>query len=432
MALGGGNFTSTNKVLPGTYINFISTGRASSNVSDRGYGALAIDSNFMRSGEIITVTCEDFQKNSLRIFGYEYGSAVLKGMRDLFKNIKTAYLYNLNTGLQAKCKLGVAKNRGTRGNDLTVAVYAGVDDSTKFDVITKLGSLTVDHKSGVTDINGLIDTEFVSWNKEATLEITAGINFTGGTDIIGTGAQYQEFLNKIENYSFNGLGCLSEKADVINLFVEFTKRMRDEVGAKFQTVVFRNKADYEGVISVENSVDEPNGSLVYWTLGAIASCPINEGLTNKPYNGEFNAIADYTQVQLIEAIKDGKFIFHKVGDDVRVLEDINTFISFKADKGEDFGSNQTIRVLDQIANDIALLFNSKYLGSIPNNEAGRTSLWNDIVTFNREMEKLQAIENFKADDVVVLKGNDKKSVIVQNTITPVNAMTKLYMTVFVD
>ena len=29
MALGGGTFTTMNKVLPGTYINFVSTARAS-------------------------------------------------------------------------------------------------------------------------------------------------------------------------------------------------------------------------------------------------------------------------------------------------------------------------------------------------------------------------------------------------------------------
>ncbi|MFN1915589.1 hypothetical protein ACK2IE_21710 [Clostridioides difficile] len=35
---------------------------------------------------------------------------------------------------------------------------------------------------------------------------------------------------------------------------------------------------------------------------------------------------------LEEALKTGKFIFHKVGDEVHVLEDINTFVSFTDDK----------------------------------------------------------------------------------------------------
>ena len=77
---------------------------------------------------------------------------------------------------------------------------------------------------------------------------------------------------------------------------------------------------------------------------------------------------DYTQTQLEQAIDDGKFIFHKVGDEVHVLEDINTLVTTTDEKGDDFKSNQTIHVLDQIANDIAALFNTKYLGSIPNDD----------------------------------------------------------------
>ena len=47
------------------------------------------------------------------------------------------------------------------------------------------------------------------------------------------------------------------------------------------------------------------------------------------------------------------------------------------------------------------------------------------------MEQIQAIEDFVPDDVIVAKGNDKKSVTVTNPVTPVNCMTKLYMTVIV-
>ena len=88
-------------------------------------------------------------------------------------------------------------------------------------------------------------------------------------------------------------------------------------------------------------------------------------------------------------------------------------------------------MLDQIGNDIAVLFNTQYLGKVPNNDAGRTALWNDIVTYNKELMGIEAIENFVAEDVTVSKGEDKKSVVVVNQVTPVNAMSKLYMTVIV-
>ena len=91
-----------------------------------------------------------------------------------------------------------------------------------------------------------------------------------------------------------------------------------------------------------------------------------------------------------------------------------------------------MRVLDQIGNDIAGVFNQKYLGKIPNNAAGRISLWNDIVRHHQELERIQAIENFDPDQVVVDPGETKKSVVVTDFVTPVNAMGQLYMTVVVQ
>ena len=123
---------------------------------------------------------------------------------------------------------------------------------------------------------------------------------------------------------------------------------------------------------------------------------------------------------------------HQVNGDVRVLTDINTFVSVTDEKSEDFSSNQTIRVLDQIGNDIAAVFNDKYLGKIPNDNAGRISLWNDIVSHHQQLQAIRAIENFTAEDVTVEAGESKKSVVVNDYVTPTNAMEKLYMQVIVE
>ena len=118
--------------------------------------------------------------------------------------------------------------------------------------------------------------------------------------------------------------------------------------------------------------------------------------------------------------------------EIRLLTDINTFVSVTDEKSADFSSNQTMRVLDQIGNDVAALFGNKYLGKIPNDEAGRVSLWNDVVTYYRELEKIRAIENFKADDIVIAKGEGKKSIVASCPVTPISAMAQLYMTVVVQ
>lgn len=436
MALGGGTFVTQNKILPGAYINFISAKRATSSLSDRGIVAMPLELDWGIDEEAFQVTSDDFEKYSVKYFGYDYTHEKLKGLRDLFKNIRLGYFYKLNKGVKASCTIAIAKYSGIRGNDLKIVVTTNIDDNTKFDVVTLLDNKKVDTQIAKV-ITDLEDNDYVIWKKDATLEASAGLVFTGGTNGEAvTGAEYQAFLDKIESYSFNALGCLATTTEIKSLFVEFTKRMRDKVGAKFQTVLYKKSdADYEGVVSVENKIKDTGlleSSLIYWTTGAIAGCDINKSNTNKKYDGEFDVDVNYTQIQLEEALKTGKFIFHKVGDEVHVLEDINTFVSFTDDKNDDFSSNQSVRVLDQIANDIATLFNTKYLGEVPNDKSGRISFWNDVVKHHEQLQNMRAIEDFKADDVSVEPGSDKKTVVVSDAVKVISAMSKLYMTVSVS
>ena len=230
------------------------------------------------------------------------------------------------------------------------------------------------------------------------------------------------------------MGCTSTTDSVKTLFVNFVKRMRDEVGKKFQVVCFSKLADHEGVVSVKNglSSNKTSADLIPWVTGVIAGTAVNKSATNLTYDGEYDVDIDYTQSALEAGIKEGSFMLHRVDDDVCVLTDINSFVSFTDEKSEDFASNQTVRVLDQIANDIAVLFGKKYVGKMPNDAAGRVSLWNDIVTHHRQLESIRAIENFDPQNVTVAPGESKKSVVVTSRVTPVNAMEQLYMTVYVE
>ena len=113
------------------------------------------------------------------------------------------------------------------------------------------------------------------------------------------------------------------------------------------------------------------------------------------------------------------------------MADVNSMVTVSDTQGDIFKENQTVRVIDQIGIDIAVLFNTKYLGVVPNNAAGRISLWSDIVKHHEQMQEIQAIENFSDADVKVEQGSTKKSVVVTDLVTIVNAMGKLYMTVTV-
>lgn len=424
MALGGGTFITQNKTLPGAYINFVSAEKASSVFADRGYCAFAMQLSWGETGKVITVESGDIISNSIKLFGFSYDEEQLRPLREIFLNASTLYLYRVGVGEKASSDIGSAKYAGSRGNDITVTVTASTDDG--FIVLTKLGDTVVDEQVITTGAD-LVSNDYVDFNEG--VNITAQIyTFSGGSDTQPSGLEYQEALSALESYTFNIIGCDSENDAIKALFAAYVKRMREECGVKFQAVLYDyTKADYEGVISVKNSSDA-----VYWVSGAQAGCAVNKSLTNTKYDGEFEIEANYTQSQLEEAIKAGEFVFHRVNNEIRVLDDINTFISVTKDKTEDFSSNQTIRVIDQIAVDIAVLFNTYYLGKVPNDAAGRISLWNDIVKHHRTLQDLRAIEDFESEDVTVAQGETKKSVVVTDYVTVTNAMAQLYMTVVVS
>lgn len=433
MALGGGIFISQNKTLPGAYINFISASRASAAISDRGYAAMPLALDWGVENEVFTVTAQDFYKNSNAIFGYAYTDEKLKPLRELFKNTRVAYLFRLNSGgTKAANVFATALYGGIRGNALSVCIEANENSTPEksvYNVITLLAGTTIDVQTVETAAQ-LKPNGYVSFIGAAALSLTAGTPLSGGSNGENTDAAYQSFLDKIESYSFNVLGCASDSSVIKALFSNFTKRMRDEVGVKFQCVLHKYaQADNEGIISVENNTVS---DLVYWVTGASAGCPINESLTNKSYDGEMSIDTNYTQLQLEGFLKSGNLVFHRVGSTARVLDDINTFVSVSDIKNDDFKSNQTVRILDQIGNDDAVLFNERYHGRVLNDNAGRISLWKDIVKHRREIEKIRAIEDFQPDSVKVEPGDTKKSVLITSGVKPVSAMTQMYMTVIVE
>ena len=424
-----------NKELPGAYINFVSKAAANAALSGRGIATMPLEMDWGAADKVFTVTNADLHKNSMEIFGYAYTDEKLKGLRDLFLNTEVLYGYRLNGGgKKAGNALAEAAYPGIRGNDLRIIVQVNVDDESLFDVKTLFGTSVVDEQT-VAGADELAGNAYVTWKPGAVLEASAGIPLTGGENGTVDGAAYQSYLDKIESFSFHTMGAVVTDDTTKALFAAFAKRLRNEMGVKFQLVLYDYaKADDPGVISVDNRVLDEGWSeagLVYWVTGACAGCAVNRSNQNKKYDGAFTVDTAYTQAQLKDAVKAGKFVLHMVGTDVRVLEDINTMVTTSETQGDIFKDNQTVRVIDQIGNDIAVLFNTKYLGVVPNDAAGRISLWSDIVAHHRQMEQIRAIEGFADSDITVEPGDTPKAVVVRDAITVVNAMGRLYMTVMI-
>lgn len=433
MSLGGGIFTTMNKVLSGAYINYVSAAKAHAQLNERGTSAIPMVLNWGADG-LSRIEKEDFEKDSMKVLGYSFDAPEMVPFREYFKNGKTLYVYNLNNGAKASCAISTAKCKGKRGNDIKHVVAVNVDDTDKFDVSTYVGTYLAD-KQTVASAENLADNDFVEFKKDAELEANAGIPLTGGANGEPTGTEHQNALNALETVTFNILGCMSNDDTTKGLYASFTKRLRDEVGVKFQLVVFDHKADYIGVISVKNKVNDADAepyALVPWVAGAESGCAVNKTCENKTYDGEYDIDVNYKQSELEKAIKGGELVFHKNGDNVCVLSDVNTFVSFTKDMTEDFQLNQVIRVLDEVALQQASIFNTRYLGKVQNVTDGRISFWNDCVDVCKELLKINALEEFESDDVVVKKGNGKRDVVLETNLMPACAMSKLYSTIYVS
>lgn len=364
MALGGGVFITQNKILPGSYINFVSASKATANLGERGIVAFPYSLG-KEAGTVIEITKAEFVKDAPKFLGESvtFDSEIAKPLREVFAHASKVIIYDL-----------------------------------------------------------------------------------GSEDALKTAS---DAVKALEPYDFNILAVYTSNQADITTYLTSLKVWRDN-GKKCQAVVYGGETsdetvlapDHEGIINLVSTVTDEGTEgheLVAWVAGAEAGCGINASCTNMVYDGEYTVKCNHSQTELENCIKKpdtgeggGQFVFHLVYGEVRVLEDINSLTTVTADKGEDFKSNQTMRVLDQIANDIAKLFNTKYLGKIPNNASGRVSLWGDIVAHHRQMETIQAIENFNSELVTVEQGETKKSVVVNDCIIPVNAMSQLYMTVVIS
>ena len=342
---------------------------------------------------------------------------------------------NGTDGVKASNIYANAKYEGVFGNALSIVIAEDTDHAGKFVVSTKFGNAVVDTQSNIGSISDLEDNDYIEWeiNIENSstagiaLSLNAGTPLTGGTNGTVTGQSYQNMLDTAENYSFNILAYDGTDTTTKALFKAFTQRMREEIGANFQTVLYNYSADYEGIINIKNSSD-----LVPWVAGAEAGCAVNASIENMTYDGEKTVSANYTQTQLIMSMESGELVFHKVEDDYKVLKDINSLTTFTTLKGKKFGENTTIRVNDQIGNDVAVMFNNQIMGKVQNDSEGRLYVWDKINDIMQALATQRAISNYDSSDLRVFEiDGDSSAIGAEIKYTPLNILNKLYLTCIV-
>lgn len=233
-------------------------------------------------------------------------------------------------------------------------------------------------------------------------------------------------------YPFDGVSETVNKTAIVT----WIKAMREEEGVKCQAVLANHEADHESVINAVQGVVISDGTeltaaqVTAWVAGATAGASVITSNTGMVYAGAIDVSPRMTKTEMEAAIKAGKFIF-KVdsAQNVSAVYDINSLTTLTAEKAKMFTKNRVIRTIDNIANDVAKIFEANYVGKINNNEDGRSLLKATLIDYFNTLQNMAAIQNFETDDVTVTAGTDSDAVVINCNIQPVDSVEKIYITV---
>lgn len=246
-------------------------------------------------------------------------------------------------------------------------------------------------------------------------------------------------LENLKTVDFNVL-CYPYDGDTFEInkpdIVAWVKAMRNDEGLKMQAVLANYAADDEGIINVVQGVELVDGTILQaaqataWVAGVTAGAYINQSNTGRKYVGAIDVIPRMTKTEMENAIKAGEFIF-KVDtvQNVTAVYDINSLTSVTVDKNKKFTKNRFIRTNDGINNDIDQIFESNFKGKVDNEPSGRSIQRATYIDYFNELQRIGAIQNFTAEDVIVEAGTDADAVVVTCYIQQVDATEKMYMTV---
>ena len=493
--MAGGRFISMNKIRPGAYINFEASPVSRITVGDRGVATMLLPLSWGPEEEIIEVTGEDMiTGNSLAKIGLLVNDAAALPINLALKNCSTVKVFNANSGgTEASAVLGsvdisyiltedtaivegktyyTRSGTGTEQDpyEYTAVVSPDVSDIGTYYERVETTPLSVEAKypgefgnsiamlireiddkfSVETYANGYaVDTQRVS--TAAELKDNAYVKFTSGpitaisSTLLTGGADGTPASNYLQTY-FSALrltywNVLAYTLDSdIDSVVEFIRTMREDEGKYVQAVVANyDNADYEGIINNVNGVVLDDGTQVSavqftsWVAGASAGALITESITGKLVQNATGIIGLMTNNEIAEGLTQGKFIlsFNQDGS-IKVEKDINSLHTFTIDKNYTFSKNRVIRELDEIGASIENIWETTYLGKVSNNEDGRTLFKSSIINYLTELENRGAIQDFDADRVEVIAGEDIDSVIANIAIKPVDSMEFLYLTINVE
>lgn len=450
--MAGGSFQSQNKIRPGAYIKFQGVPSTDNIVGSRGVVTFAAPIGWGPEEGLIKITVNDLYSNNLeKILGFNVYNSKAKIFKAALENAHTLLVYRADKGGEKatvqipvgeqNIKLTVtAKYAGTTGNSISVGVKEAFSGG--YAVNTYLGSTQKDSQI-IRNLNELVSNDFVDFAGEGVVSKTA-VNtlLTGGTDGTFDSTGYTEYLSLLKTTQFDTLAAYKfGSSEIFNgqNIKEFIQEMREQRGIKCQAVINNYvAANYEGVISTYNQgVKYADGTeltaeeFVIWVAGATAGADVTESNTYKVVANAVEATGTVLEDDIEGLITGGYLVISKRRDGAIVVEkDINTLMNLRDDVTDAFKENKVIRLLDAVANHIALDFEQNYAGKVVQDESGRALFKASIISYLTELQNAGAIINFNSTtDVMVEAGEQVDAYYSEIYIQPTYSVDKLYMIV---
>lgn len=445
--MAGGTWNAQNKVRPGVYIRFKSSGQMGLTTGERGVVAICEPLSWGPVAQVMEINAGD---DMTQYTGYDITSPNNLFLNEIFKGSNRTdgpskvllYRPTASSSSEATVTTGsltaTALYPGIRGNDISIVITELTEPASSFLVSTVVDNEIVDQQTAAT-IDQLVNNDWVNFSGTGALTATAGSPLVGGADGDVQSAAYSTFLTAIEPYKFDIIIYDGSDSTVQDAMVSFVERIANDAGQYSQLVASGlTNPDSRFVINVESGVTLASGTQLtaaqttWWVGGAQAGAKYNESLTYAAYPNAVNVSPLLTNSQYIQALESGEFVLFADDGVVKVEQDINSLVTYTQDISEPYHKNRVMRLLNTIANDIYQQFSDGYIGVVNNNDAGRMQFKSAIVGYLLDIQANNGIQNFEAEDVEVLAGQSIDAIVVNIAIMPVDSVEKIYLTITVN
>ncbi|WP_322201141.1 phage tail sheath C-terminal domain-containing protein [Acutalibacter intestini] len=440
--MAGGTWETQNKPLPGVYLRFRTKAGLGLSVGQRGAVTIC---KAMSWGPVGVMEEVEPSTDPTPFCGYGAGRPEARFIREIFKGSsrtpapRKLLLYRPPAAgsAPASAKLAgltvTARYPGERGNDITIAIAESPDQEGLCTVTTLVDGELQDRQQGRTP-EDLKENGWVRFTGTGALASTTGTQLTGGLNGEIAASAYAGYLTQVEKSGASVMIYDGEDPVVKSAMRAFVVRMAQEAGRYCQLVASgMEQPDSQFVINVASGVVLEDGTRLtpaetcWWVGGAQAGASFHQALTYASYPGALAAETPET-VKLDQGAR-GRFILFNEDGAVKVLQDVNSLVSFTPNNGRAFCKNRTMRLCAAIASDVYAQFSQHYLGVVDNDAQGRKLFQGAVVSYMLSLERQHGVKDFQPEDAQVLAGEESDAIVVLLGFTPVDSVEKIYVAV---